>query len=122
MFSQPSELTARALPLCLCSQDALAKTVPIWAAVLNRAVARLRSGADQQGAAGPAAAQQGAGAERAAGGGDGGSSCEQGSWGCEVHLPPWVSGNEGHQVQLRLEGWVDELLEVGASRCVLGAG
>lgn len=62
-------------------QDALTKTVPIWAAVLNGAAARLRS---------------------------------EPSWAQGVHLPPWISGNEANEIEKRLEGWVDALLEMGA--------
>lgn len=71
----------------LPAQDALAKTVPFWAAVMNRAVQRLRQ-------------RQGT---------DGGFV----SWDTDVHLPPWVSGNERHQIRLRLDAWADSLEEVG---------
>ncbi|GAB4820799.1 hypothetical protein N2152v2_007845 [Parachlorella kessleri] len=41
------------------------------------------------------------------------------TWDEDVHLPPWISDNEQHQIQLRLDGWVDELLQVGADLSAL---
>lgn len=97
-------------------QDALTKTVPIWAAVVNRAVARLRA---RQAAAGSSGGGSSSSTAGGGGGKDGGGALasseavEQHSWDGDVHLPPWISGNEKHQIELRLEGWVDQLLEVG---------
>jgi hypothetical protein len=77
-----------------CMQDALTKTLPTWAAVLNRAVKRLRRRQQEQ--------QEGAAADGA----------QPLAWDEDVHLPPWISNNERHQIEMRLEGWVDQLLEV----------
>ena len=80
--------------------DAMSKTIPIWAAVLNRAVLRWRQQAARQppgGAQAEAEAEPAAEAEAAA------------SWDCDVHLPAWVSENEAHNVRLRLDGWVEKV-------------
>jgi tRNA A64-2'-O-ribosylphosphate transferase len=69
--------------------------VPIWAAVLNRAVLRLR-----QGAAAAAAAE---------------------AWDQGVHLPAWISANEQNQIRQRIPAMVDELVEVGADLSELAA-
>ncbi|EFN58577.1 hypothetical protein CHLNCDRAFT_7874, partial [Chlorella variabilis] len=77
--------------------DAMSKTVPMWAAVMNRAVQQL-PGAP---AAVPAADER--------------------PWDCDVHLPAWVSANEANSIRQLLEGWVDRLLEVGADLSALAA-
>jgi tRNA A64-2'-O-ribosylphosphate transferase len=71
--------------------DALTKTVPMWCAVLNRAVAAHR----QRAPAPPPA---------------GGAGC----WDAELHLPPWASPNEAAGIAARLPGWVADLEAVGA--------
>ena len=120
--------------LLLCLQrfpDAMSKTVPIWAAVMNRAVARLRGfgGATVAAAAGQAATAAGQGAALV---GDGnaaagaaaaaaGSICSppEDPWDCDVHLPPWVSEVEANSIRQRLEGWADRLLEVSSFMVVI---
>lgn len=104
--------------------DAFSKTVPIWCAVLNRAVARLRQlqqqgqGPSQQGrstAPGHArAACDGATAARRDAGQAVQPPCLSGDWDCAVHLPLWVPRNEALQIEARLEGWVDQLMAIGA--------
>ena len=117
----------------------MSKTVPIWAAVLNRAVHRLRcqrrraaggaaaadAAADPDAAAlgeaaaaaGAAAAAAGAGGTAVQGGAEGGvADGAAAAWDCAVHLPPWVSEVEANSIRQRLDGWVDDLL--GVSQCV----
>ncbi|PSC72713.1 initiator tRNA phosphoribosyl [Micractinium conductrix] len=117
--------------------DAMSKTVPIWAAVLNRAVHRLRcqrrraaggaaaadAAADPDAAAlgeaaaaaGAAAAAAGAGGTAVQGGAEGGvADGAAAAWDCAVHLPPWVSEVEANSIRQRLDGWVDDLLGLGA--------
>jgi tRNA A64-2'-O-ribosylphosphate transferase len=79
----------------------MSKTIPIWAAVLNRAVQRLRLRSPAQGSL--AAASGGGGRQAAA---------AAAAWDTEVHLPPWVSANEANSVRRLLDAWVDSLLEV----------
>ena len=80
----------------------MSKTIPMWAAVMNRAVHRLRAQGQQQ------PQQPAAGAEPAGSS----SSSSSSAWDCDVHLPPWVSEVEAHNIRQRLDGWVDALLEV----------
>jgi len=68
--------------------DALTKTVPLWCAVINRAIASHR----QRAQAPPPA--------------DG--------WDLELHLPPWASRNEAAGIAARLPSWVADLEGVGA--------
>ncbi len=81
--------------------DAMSKTIPMWCAVLNRAVHRLR-----QQAAAPAAAPHAAAAVAA------GAVPGAAPWDCKLHLPPWVSDVERNSIQQRLDGWVDDLFGV----------
>jgi hypothetical protein len=89
--------------------DAMSKTVPMWAAVLNRAVHRLRGLSPSTSLAGPTVAAGTAAA--------GGAPPVQAAasavpeWDCEVHLPPWVSENEANNIRQRLDGWVELLLQ-----------
>lgn len=115
-------------------QDALTKTVPVWAAVLNRAVAQLRSYHDSsklfrdsafflspeskqldsalnlRGAspgtimAAKASHRQQATAAKV-------TSTEQ-DWDTSLHLPPWVSSNERLQIEAKLDQWVRDLCQV----------
>lgn len=115
-------------------QDALTKTVPVWAAVLNRAVAQLRSYHDssklsRDGAflllpqskrinsmlnlrstspgtimAARASHRQQATLAKVA-------SSEQ-DWDTSLHLPPWVSSNERLQIEAKLDQWVRDLCQV----------
>ncbi|KAG6891019.1 hypothetical protein C0992_010992 [Termitomyces sp. T32_za158] len=60
--------------------DALSKTVPIWCAVVNRAIARRRSKLDR------------------------------GSWDTALYTPPGVvSAQEHHQIELKIDAWADAL-------------
>lgn len=104
--------------------DAFSKTVPIWCAVLNRAVARLRQ-LQQQGQ-GPIQQSSSTAAGRACAACDGVKAagrdadqavqppCLSDDWDCAVHLPLWVPRNEALQIEARLEGWVDQLMAIGA--------
>ncbi|EFJ52832.1 hypothetical protein VOLCADRAFT_55451, partial [Volvox carteri f. nagariensis] len=80
--------------------DAMTKTIPIWAAVVNRA-AWPRQWQLQRRDAG-----NGVGHGDGDGVGDG--------WDVGLHLPLWISSNERAQIERRLDGWVDALLRVGA--------
>lgn len=94
----------------------MSKTIPIWAAVMNRAVLRLRQQAAQQVQHGDEqAAQQ---AQQAAGVTPQQTSGPGTGWDCDVHLPPWVSEVEANNIRQRLEGWVDDLLGVSGCRAL----
>ena len=74
-------------------QDAFTKTVPIWCAVLNRAVRHFRCQSED-------------GRKHES------STSDTQPWDCDVHLPPWVSDNEAMHISARLDGWTKELLQV----------
>ena len=84
-------------------QDALTKTIPIWAAVLNRAVAAARSATapciagstESQAAAAPAS--------------------EVEDWDTSLHLPPWISEHEQRQIECRLPLFQQQLMQVSVS-------
>ncbi|KAI9441515.1 initiator tRNA phosphoribosyl transferase [Lactarius indigo] len=83
--------------------DALSKTVPIWCAVVNRAL-RLRRGPD---AAGPAVSSDGAGAA---------SDSEEAQilllWDGDLRTPPGIVGAHEHaQIAARLDGWAAGLAD-----------
>ena len=86
--------------------DALTKTLPCWAAVLNRAVAEVRRQQQQQQGEQEQQQQQ---QHREQQQQQQGSAAE---WDTDVHLPPWVPDHEAHQIRQRLEGWAASLLEV----------
>jgi tRNA A64-2'-O-ribosylphosphate transferase len=69
--------------------DALAKTVPIWAAVLNHAVAQHRASS-------------------------GARAADDAAWRAGVALPPWVAESEAAAIDARVPGWAAELAAVGA--------
>lgn len=119
-------------------QDSLTKTVPIWATVLNRAVAQLRSYHDSTGllqdssfvnSAYPQSAvsksEQGNPLDSTLCGGMPGAkargryeaypakcgSSDQ-DWDTGLHLPPWVSSNERLQIEAKLDQWVRDLCQV----------
>lgn len=73
--------------------DALTKTVPLWAAVVNRAVGRYRR--QHQWTTGNT------------------DGTQDPSWDTSLHLPPWIASNERTQIEARLCGWTDQLLSVG---------
>ena len=106
------------LPSCPKPQrfpDAMSKTVPMWCAVMNRAVLLLRTAATAAAGAAPAGAGPGGqrGERAGEGEGEGGEGPEAGgAWDCDVHLPPWVSANERNSIRQLLEGWVDQLVQV----------
>lgn len=102
--------------------DALAKTVPCWAAVLNRAVAQLRRGSDHCQERGGAF---GSGEEAACGGNGHAAACDsngeaagnegkegRAAWDSRLHVPPWISASERSCIEQRMSGWVHTLLEV----------
>lgn len=77
--------------------DALTKTIPLWAAVVNRAVARYRR---------QRPLSQTADARRR-------GELEVTQWDDTLHLPLWISLNERAQIEARLSDWTDQLLKVG---------
>lgn len=114
-------------------QDALTKTIPIWAAVLNRALQSYRS---KHAALHKACSflytihhnetkhelrylilawssahfkfldqvSMALGQE--------GTSYSHQTWDADLHLPPWVSGTEQAQIECHLQEWSGALLEV----------
>ncbi|KAI8470647.1 MAG: initiator tRNA phosphoribosyl transferase-domain-containing protein, partial [Monoraphidium minutum] len=88
--------------------DSLTKTIPIWACVLNRAVARVRAHDARREAARRSLGE--------CGGGPGQSppSAAAAEWDTDLHLPLWVAPNERKQIEAKLEGWVERLLSAGA--------
>lgn len=80
-------------------QDAFTKTVPIWCAVLNRAVREITDRL------------------RPASHSDDRQKCsdsvsETAHWDHDIHVPPWVSENEANHISIRLDDWTKELLQV----------
>ena len=111
---------ARTLP------DSFSKTIPIWAACINRAVAKLRA---QQGAAPVAVtashpdavnATSGVGKEEDGAGADVGGHADRSrvllsSWDTELHTPPRVvSDSERSQIEALLDGMSDSILRSNA--------
>ena len=95
--------------------DAFSKTIPMWAAVINRAVAAIRESSSGPGSA--------AGITLGSPPSDGAAAVApenyvgQSGSDCDLHLPLWVSANEAQQIEARLDGWVQELLAcVGAEQ------
>ncbi|KAH9067745.1 initiator tRNA phosphoribosyl transferase [Lactarius vividus] len=78
--------------------DALSKTVPIWCAVVNRAM-RLRRGEDH--AAGPAVLSDGADA-----------ASDSRLWDGDLRTPPGIVGAHEHaQIAAQLDGWAARLAD-----------
>lgn len=67
--------------------DSMSKTIPIWACVINRAVADIRDAED-------------------------GHSLD---WDCELHLPIWVSEVEKNNIENLVDSWVEDLKACGAN-------
>eukprot|EP00873_Tetraselmis_striata_P021935 jgi/Tetstr1/442199/TSEL_030347.t2 len=82
--------------------DAFSKTIPIWACVINRAVAVWRRRAPPP-AGGVAPTQSGAG------------------WDTELHLPLWISAVERGSIEALLDGFVDRLLAMGVDMAALSS-
>lgn len=77
--------------------DALSKTVPIWAAVFNRALDRYKQQASPHQQEDPAEEQQQRGSDDV--------------W-QQVYLPPWIESTERQQIEQQIDGWMDELMQV----------
>lgn len=71
--------------------DALSKTVPIWCAVINRAIQELRRRHPEWDEGAPAPPW----------------------WDDALHLPPWITPIEAAKISERLDGWVQLLLTSG---------
>jgi tRNA A64-2'-O-ribosylphosphate transferase len=99
--------------------DALAKTVPLWAAVLNGAVAAVRAAARARVCAAGGAANGSADPAVAAGAGP--AEPEPEEWDTVVHLPPWIDASEAAQVAARAPAAVAALLALGADLAPLAA-
>ncbi len=95
-------------PELLHLQDALSKTIPIWTAVLNRAVAVFRNSAGLPD--GPSSQPT---ADSAA------SPLLDGdmAWDRQLYMPPWVPAGEATQIEQLVDGWAAELLRVIPSLC-----
>ena len=118
----------------LAIQDALTKTIPIWAAVINKAVRVYRQKARQQlitaNEAAPSIAhpaRRGANAlgcsaedaELSSSAGTTASSSEGANklhWDEEIHLPIWISSTEKAQIDQHLQEWAEKLTEVRISK------
>ena len=121
-------------------QDSLTKTIPIWAAVLNRAVAQLRSYHDSTRlvrdsafviSSYPKSAltkdklqteldQPISGYKLGAKGRyqihSAKTASSDSEWDSSLHLPPWVSSNERIQIEAKLDHWVRQLCQVHRPR------
>lgn len=92
-------------------QDALSKTIPIWATVLNRALAKHKHAsamASGPGAVGPKLASSGVlsvSEEESA-------PVAPTSWDTELHLPAWLPESERQQITCHLDGWVQQLQQL----------
>lgn len=111
-------------------QDALSKTIPMWAALLNRAVARVRnppvqdhvdpdSSGRSTGSAAGADPSEPIGSMQSPTASDGMPStqancfgCADETWDTRLYLPPWLPRSEYVQVEDRMDGWLDSLMEV----------
>lgn len=43
---------------------------------------------------------------------DTGTADEEPEWDTQLHVPLWISGTEASQISARLDGWVQDLLQV----------
>lgn len=122
----------------LILQDALTKTVPVWAAVLNRAVTQLRSYHDSDSSKissyhdgtllhspqpkhidsilnlrstspGTIMAARANDTQQATAAK---IAVKEPEWDTSLHLPPWVSSNERLQIEAKLDQWVRDLCQV----------
>ena len=100
-FCPSSHMLSSSLSQHVPLQDALTKTIPIWAAVLNRAIAAARF-ADAPCIAGSTESQAVAAPA---------SKAED--WDSSLHLPPWISENEQRQIESRLPLFQQQLMQVG---------
>ncbi|BBN00007.1 tRNA A64-2'-O-ribosylphosphate transferase [Marchantia polymorpha subsp. ruderalis] len=90
--------------------DAMSKTIPIWACVLNRALADYRTLHAQE-MLDPSAEQTGNGhlENDSRGGGKTGNSDLENDWDCSLHLPVWISHVEKGNIESRIQSWVESL-------------
>ena len=84
-------------------QDALSKTIPIWAAVVNRAVGLFRDKAGKQPNVNPQPIEDSAASPTPA---------AETVWDTKLCLPPWVPAGEAMQIEQLIDGWAAELLQV----------
>ncbi|KAL3684258.1 hypothetical protein R1sor_002280 [Riccia sorocarpa] len=91
--------------------DAMSKTIPIWACVMNRALADYRTLHAQEMLQSSIATDQ-----EQTGPCDTAEYCEDNrereDWDCSLHLPSWISHVEKGNIQSRLEGWVQSLKSI----------
>jgi hypothetical protein len=88
--------------------DSMSKTIPIWACVMNRALADFRKNLDES----PNHLRP---QEDALGSEENGSGRHSLDWDCELHLPIWVSETEKNNIADRLDTWVEDLKTCGAN-------
>ncbi|XP_048543194.1 tRNA A64-2'-O-ribosylphosphate transferase-like isoform X1 [Triticum urartu] len=96
--------------------DSMAKTIPIWCCVLNRAIQRHRLRAINQGS--------GLNSEMSAvvSNGDAEEYSGSSNWDSSVHLPVWVLETERNAIEGRIEEWVDLFESCGADIHSLALG
>ncbi len=78
----------------------MTKTIPIWATVINRALAKLKTNNTTS------------------------ATTASAPFHCfsddlDLHLPHWISKNEKNQIEQRIDTWVDELLALGVDLTLL---
>ncbi len=86
--------------------DALTKTIPIWATVINRAVAKLKLNTSSASSAATAAAID---------------NNNKNTESLDLCLPHWISKNEKNQIEQRIDTWVEELLALGVASSLVAA-
>lgn len=83
----------------------MTKTIPIWATVINKALAKLKGNTTTTTAT----------TSTTAFAVDEYFSSES----LDLHLPHWISKNERHQIEQRIDTWVDEFLALGVDLAFL---
>lgn len=88
--------------------DSMSKTIPIWACVINRALADLREDLDKR----PNHLER---QEDALDYEENGSGRHSSDGDCQLHLPIWVSETEKNNIANLLDTWVEDLKTCGAN-------
>lgn len=88
--------------------DSMSKTLPIWACVINRALADLRKSLDEN----PNHLKP---EEDFLDSEENSLRRHSLDWDCQLHLPIWVSETEKNNIVNRLDTWVEDLKNCGAN-------
>ena len=88
--------------------DSMSKTIPIWACVINCALADLRKNLDVT--TNDLKPQEDTVVSE-----ENGSGRHSLDWDCHLHLPIWVSDTEKNNIANRLDTWVEDLKTCGAN-------